>query len=701
MDLQNSRQQDQRSKSQQISQRHHSTVSSAATPATHSTSQDAETAQRPATTTSTTLNNNSAVAPHLHSNQQSNMAPNGAAVVATARPPPISGGSRCSVPARAVPIATHAQRRRPSRLVFAVPSFRQAQSELQDMVRGVLESEPGIVKIALQIGNHMASASTAGGPEVAATRCRRTNFVKQAAVSHGLDFVDLESECRAIIARSRANKQDAGDSPTHQAVVAEVVERVGQRASASGRRMLLFATLHRVLGPLAAAQIHCLAHMDTRPVHATRRPVIVVAVHGSESGPLKRTSTDAEHGGRNRRFTLPRMANGLSETVLREVRTKLQGLLHQDSTKVLFVTQDRRAPRGQHGRPCASAHAVQRSSGGGGGGGGSGHVLGGKKYLLPLKKGLHQYVSASDEDTEDEGDSPKTVLQSPTSAPDVPESPTSQSAQANQENSADSVRVSAPVPAVATARAVTTSRASAAESDTATPATSATASTAAASEATGGELPPEKRRRKSKWQKPEMQPIMRAAIWELRFGKSRIVETSQRYRIPLRTLRRYRDISAAGGHGFESVDGKGVQFDESGMPDRIPLPPRTVCQYRRGFTYHQFEEDNTDASHQLRFATAPMAGQAPFLAGFPGLAAGMPFGGMMPQVSSDNAGRTPAEQRAFLAGWHACFATVQQSMWQAAAAAAVSAPASAAGHGPTVPSFAQPLRQGPANTAPK
>lgn len=101
----------------------------------------------------------------------------------------------------------------------------------------------------------------------------------------------------------------------------------------------------------------------------------------------------------------------------------------------------------------------------------------------------------------------------------------------------------------------------------------------------------EKRRRKSKWQKASAQPIMRAAVWELRFGRSRIVETASRYGIPLRTLRRYRDISAAGGNGYETVDGKGVQFDDSGLPRRVPLPPRTVCKYRPGFTYWKFEED--------------------------------------------------------------------------------------------------------------
>ena len=58
-----------------------------------------------------------------------------------------------------------------------------------------------------------------------------------------------------------------------------------------------------------------------------------------------------------------------------------------------------------------------------------------------------------------------------------------------------------------------------------------------------------KKRRKTKWQRPASQPIMRAAIWEVRFGGALIVETATRYGIPLRTLRRYRDISISGGRG--------------------------------------------------------------------------------------------------------------------------------------------------------
>lgn len=92
---------------------------------------------------------------------------------------------------------------------------------------------------------------------------------------------------------------------------------------------------------------------------------------------------------------------------------------------------------------------------------------------------------------------------------------------------------------------------------------------------------------------------MRAAVWEILYGRARIVETALRYGIPLRTLRRYRDISKAGGTGYEEVDGKGVQFkpfiDENGDV-KDPLPPRMVKKYRTGFKGTRFEEDLLDAN---------------------------------------------------------------------------------------------------------
>lgn len=89
-------------------------------------------------------------------------------------------------------------------------------------------------------------------------------------------------------------------------------------------------------------------------------------------------------------------------------------------------------------------------------------------------------------------------------------------------------------------------------------------------------------------------------MWELRFANSRIVETALCYGIPVRTLRRYRDISTQGGHGYETVNGKGVQFeDASHLPNGIPLPPRTVQLYRPGFTYFKFEEDVLTEEHRM------------------------------------------------------------------------------------------------------
>lgn len=118
---------------------------------------------------------------------------------------------------------------------------------------------------------------------------------------------------------------------------------------------------------------------------------------------------------------------------------------------------------------------------------------------------------------------------------------------------------------------------------------------------------PFKKRRKSKWQKPFAQPIMRAAVWELRFIQSRIVDTAQRYGIPLRTLRRYRDISVQGGNGYdENGSGtKGVYFEDGSACVRgVPLPPKEVCLYRPDFTWPEYERNEMADKNSIDDSTS-------------------------------------------------------------------------------------------------
>jgi hypothetical protein len=48
--------------------------------------------------------------------------------------------------------------------------------------------------------------------------------------------------------------------------------------------------------------------------------------------------------------------------------------------------------------------------------------------------------------------------------------------------------------------------------------------------------------RASTWTKPEQFERMKAALWEMKFLNSRITDMSKKYKIPIRTLRRRRDV---------------------------------------------------------------------------------------------------------------------------------------------------------------
>lgn len=115
---------------------------------------------------------------------------------------------------------------------------------------------------------------------------------------------------------------------------------------------------------------------------------------------------------------------------------------------------------------------------------------------------------------------------------------------------------------------------------------------------TTSESPVKKRKnvRKSHWQTDEKKAtLLRAAVWEIRFlkkfdpstGGANITETSNRYGIPIRTLRRYRDISSGKDAADEGdICHKGVMFEGS-----LPPPPITVSKRRNGFTAPKYEED--------------------------------------------------------------------------------------------------------------
>ena len=405
-------------------------------------------------------------------------------------------------------------------------------------------------------------------------------------------FVDLASSCAHVQQSTQHGAIEGQPSPDSSCHVA-LAKRIVHEAS-DGNGMVVFANVPRVLDPLAVAQATCmteivrLKRLDTGSLG--QKIVCLIGVQQSSrlavGGKRRGSGQDSSPPGA---IAVPRLVSGLDPNAQGSVRARLQSLLHPRTASVVRVKRDPPPSRAAQPAtipaaavavvdPATAAHqarpTVQAKRMRLGVSNMQRDVEAGAKALWALRINSNENHRASV--------SPDTVLSSPRSEEIGREELAEEDVSTDDEEDSQSA-----VPPMSASVSVENS----AETSVSTP-----------------EMAQKKQRRKSKWQKADAQPLMRAAVWELRFGNSRIVETAQRYGIPLRTLRRYRDISASGRNGFEDVDGKGVQFDESGMPGRIPLPPRTVCQYRPGFTCDQFEEDvavgNIEGSGAVRLSTA-------------------------------------------------------------------------------------------------
>lgn len=94
--------------------------------------------------------------------------------------------------------------------------------------------------------------------------------------------------------------------------------------------------------------------------------------------------------------------------------------------------------------------------------------------------------------------------------------------------------------------------------------------------------------RVTKWQR-EQRGVLRACLWELRFGGGTITELSRRYNIPIRTLRRYRHKSVNPEAYPTANGGANVTFPAPLPGEEFPRPPREVCYFKPGFSWHAYE----------------------------------------------------------------------------------------------------------------
>eukprot|EP00750_Incisomonas_marina_P000433 INCI1036.1.p1 GENE.INCI1036.1~~INCI1036.1.p1 ORF type:complete len:543 (-),score=80.72 INCI1036.1:1284-2912(-) len=117
-----------------------------------------------------------------------------------------------------------------------------------------------------------------------------------------------------------------------------------------------------------------------------------------------------------------------------------------------------------------------------------------------------------------------------------------------------------------------------------------------------------KQRRVTKWQR-ELRGVLRACLWELRFHNGAITELSRRYNIPIRTLRRYKHASLNPSSHPTANDNVAITFPPPVNGEAVPRPPREVCQYLRGFSWHAYEGEE-DTPHPAA-AAASASGPAP------------------------------------------------------------------------------------------
>lgn len=117
-----------------------------------------------------------------------------------------------------------------------------------------------------------------------------------------------------------------------------------------------------------------------------------------------------------------------------------------------------------------------------------------------------------------------------------------------------------------------------------------------------------KQRRVTKWQR-ELRGVLRACLWELRFYNGAITELSRRYNIPIRTLRRYKHASLNPSSHPTANDNVAITFPPPVNGEAVPRPPREVCQYLRGFSWHAYEGEE-DAPRPATAAAAAAAAAA-------------------------------------------------------------------------------------------
>ena len=105
--------------------------------------------------------------------------------------------------------------------------------------------------------------------------------------------------------------------------------------------------------------------------------------------------------------------------------------------------------------------------------------------------------------------------------------------------------------------------------------------------------PAKKQLRVTKWTR-ERRGELRACLWELRFYNGAITELSRRYNIPIRTLRRYKLKSLHPEAHPMANQNSAVTFGPPRPGEDVPLPPREVCNFHHGFSWHAYEIDDAN-----------------------------------------------------------------------------------------------------------
>ena len=232
-------------------------------------------------------------------------------------------------------------------------------------------------------------------------------LVDAVATKIGLRVVDLGKQCQRLLLQQQQQQQQKCSQDSDVATGADAgVGAAGARGAGAALQLakcivqaslapkaapiVVFATLRRVVDPLAAAQIACLADIariskktdgvggaggagngdGATPTH--RRMVVIVGLEppsvggaASAAGPgAKRGSDGVSEAsrrlhGHGRSGLIPRMANGVSPRALSGIRMHLQRLLCPSQTVIINVAPDRRSvTTGGAARDAAAAAAA-------------------------------------------------------------------------------------------------------------------------------------------------------------------------------------------------------------------------------------------------------------------------------------------------------------------------------------------------------